>query len=206
MLEFLGLVKRGVDFVAIDKAMERFGWPMGPAYLCDVVGIDTGVHAGKVMAADVVNLSWAETVQGQSLRVEIKDGNVFVDGAYIALTYESAVELYSTPGALGTLAKESKTAKDRVTYRIHAGDFEGASRAWSRQVALEGQADPDTLFDMGNANARAGRLERRLGGATGCRWRRRKDHAGIHLGLARRGRPPLHAARHARRFARACSR
>ncbi|MEM6514227.1 MAG: fatty acid oxidation complex subunit alpha FadB [Pseudomonadota bacterium] len=48
---FLGLVKRGVDFVAIDRAMERFGWPMGPAYLCDVVGIDTGVHAGKVMAA-----------------------------------------------------------------------------------------------------------------------------------------------------------
>ncbi len=48
---FLGLVKRGVDFVAIDKAMERFGWPMGPAYLSDVVGIDTGVHAGKVMAA-----------------------------------------------------------------------------------------------------------------------------------------------------------
>ena len=47
---FMGLVKRGVDFVAIDKAMERFGWPMGPAYLCDVVGIDTGVHAGAVMA------------------------------------------------------------------------------------------------------------------------------------------------------------
>ncbi|MGB5412467.1 MAG: fatty acid oxidation complex subunit alpha FadB [Woeseiaceae bacterium] len=47
---FMGLVKRGVDFTAIDKAMERFGWPMGPAYLCDVVGIDTGVHAGAVMA------------------------------------------------------------------------------------------------------------------------------------------------------------
>jgi 3-hydroxyacyl-CoA dehydrogenase/enoyl-CoA hydratase/3-hydroxybutyryl-CoA epimerase/enoyl-CoA isomerase len=47
---FMGLVKRGVDFTAIDKAMERFGFPMGPAYLSDVVGIDTGVHAGKVMA------------------------------------------------------------------------------------------------------------------------------------------------------------
>ena len=47
---FMGLVKRGVDFVAIDRAMERFGWPMGPAYLADVVGIDTGVHAGGVMA------------------------------------------------------------------------------------------------------------------------------------------------------------
>jgi hypothetical protein len=30
--------------------MEKFGWPMGPAYLLDVVGIDTGVHAAKVMA------------------------------------------------------------------------------------------------------------------------------------------------------------
>ena len=47
---FMGLVKRGVDFTLIDRAMERFGWPMGPAYLCDVVGIDTGVHAGAVMA------------------------------------------------------------------------------------------------------------------------------------------------------------
>jgi len=47
---FMGLVRRGVDFTLIDKVMERFGWPMGPAYLCDVVGIDTGVHAGAVMA------------------------------------------------------------------------------------------------------------------------------------------------------------
>jgi 3-hydroxyacyl-CoA dehydrogenase/enoyl-CoA hydratase/3-hydroxybutyryl-CoA epimerase/enoyl-CoA isomerase len=47
---FMGLVRRGVDFATIDRAMERFGWPMGPAYLADVVGIDTGVHAGGVMA------------------------------------------------------------------------------------------------------------------------------------------------------------
>jgi 3-hydroxyacyl-CoA dehydrogenase/enoyl-CoA hydratase/3-hydroxybutyryl-CoA epimerase/enoyl-CoA isomerase len=47
---FMGLVHRGVDFAKIDKLMERFGWPMGPAYLADVVGIDTGVHAGAVMA------------------------------------------------------------------------------------------------------------------------------------------------------------
>jgi 3-hydroxyacyl-CoA dehydrogenase/enoyl-CoA hydratase/3-hydroxybutyryl-CoA epimerase/enoyl-CoA isomerase len=30
--------------------MENFGWPMGPAYLLDVVGIDTGVHAAGVLA------------------------------------------------------------------------------------------------------------------------------------------------------------
>lgn len=44
------LVKEGADFVSIDKTMEKFGWPMGPAYLLDIVGMDTGVHAAKVMA------------------------------------------------------------------------------------------------------------------------------------------------------------
>jgi 3-hydroxyacyl-CoA dehydrogenase/enoyl-CoA hydratase/3-hydroxybutyryl-CoA epimerase/enoyl-CoA isomerase len=40
----------GVDFQRIDKVMEKFGWPMGPAYLLDVVGIDTGFHASSIMA------------------------------------------------------------------------------------------------------------------------------------------------------------
>lgn len=44
------LLRDGADFVAVDKVMERFGWPMGPAYLLDVVGIDTAVHAANVMA------------------------------------------------------------------------------------------------------------------------------------------------------------
>jgi 3-hydroxyacyl-CoA dehydrogenase/enoyl-CoA hydratase/3-hydroxybutyryl-CoA epimerase/enoyl-CoA isomerase len=47
---FTQLVKQGADFQAIDKVMEKWGWPMGPAYLSDVVGIDTCVHAGAVMA------------------------------------------------------------------------------------------------------------------------------------------------------------
>lgn len=29
---------------------KQFGWPMGPAYLLDVVGLDTGHHAQAVMA------------------------------------------------------------------------------------------------------------------------------------------------------------
>ena len=47
---FIRLVRDGVDFKRIDKVMEKFGWPMGPAYLLDVVGLDTGVHGGKIMA------------------------------------------------------------------------------------------------------------------------------------------------------------
>ncbi len=47
---FCALVRDGADFQKVDKVMERFGWPMGPAYLLDVVGMDTGKHAGEVMA------------------------------------------------------------------------------------------------------------------------------------------------------------
>lgn len=47
---FSKLLGFGVDFVRIDKVMETFGWPMGPAYLSDVVGIDTGHHGRDVMA------------------------------------------------------------------------------------------------------------------------------------------------------------
>jgi 3-hydroxyacyl-CoA dehydrogenase/enoyl-CoA hydratase/3-hydroxybutyryl-CoA epimerase/enoyl-CoA isomerase len=48
---FSKLILDGADFVAVDKVMEKeFGWPMGPAFLLDVVGIDTADHAAGVMA------------------------------------------------------------------------------------------------------------------------------------------------------------
>ena len=46
---WLALLRDGADFVAVDKVMEGFGWPMGPAYLQDVVGIDTSHHVTEVL-------------------------------------------------------------------------------------------------------------------------------------------------------------
>jgi 3-hydroxyacyl-CoA dehydrogenase/enoyl-CoA hydratase/3-hydroxybutyryl-CoA epimerase/enoyl-CoA isomerase len=49
---FSQLVLEGADFAAIDKVMEKeFGWPMGPAFLLDVVGVDTADHCTGVMSA-----------------------------------------------------------------------------------------------------------------------------------------------------------
>ena len=49
---FSQLLLEGGDFVGIDKVMEKqFGWPMGPAFLLDVVGIDTADHCTDVMSA-----------------------------------------------------------------------------------------------------------------------------------------------------------
>jgi uncharacterized surface protein with fasciclin (FAS1) repeats len=44
------------------------------------------VVSGKVMAADVVNLSSAKTVNGQSLTITVKDGKVMVDNAMVIKT------------------------------------------------------------------------------------------------------------------------
>jgi len=43
------LLRDGVSFQQIDRVMEDWGMPMGPAYLMDVVGLDTIVHCYSVM-------------------------------------------------------------------------------------------------------------------------------------------------------------
>ncbi len=48
---FQALLIDGADFAKVDRVMEKFGWPMGPAYLLDVVGMDTAHHVGDVLAA-----------------------------------------------------------------------------------------------------------------------------------------------------------
>ncbi|APW40275.1 multifunctional fatty acid oxidation complex subunit alpha [Rhodoferax koreense] len=48
---FVQLVADGADFEQVDRAMEVFGWPMGPAYLQDVVGMDVAAHVGDLIAA-----------------------------------------------------------------------------------------------------------------------------------------------------------
>lgn len=49
---FNQLVVEGANFAKVDKVMENvFGWPMGPGYLLDVVGLDTANHCTSVMAA-----------------------------------------------------------------------------------------------------------------------------------------------------------
>jgi 3-hydroxyacyl-CoA dehydrogenase/enoyl-CoA hydratase/3-hydroxybutyryl-CoA epimerase/enoyl-CoA isomerase len=48
---FAMLIRDGADFARVDEVMEAFGWPMGPAYLQDVVGMDTSSHVFETLAA-----------------------------------------------------------------------------------------------------------------------------------------------------------
>jgi len=51
VIAFLQLLAEGADFAQVDRVMEDFGWPMGPAHLQDVIGMDTGAHVWQVISA-----------------------------------------------------------------------------------------------------------------------------------------------------------
>ena len=53
------------------------------------------VVPGKVMSADVVKLDTADTVQGQSVDINVKNGKVFVEGALV-----SAVDIETSNGVI----------------------------------------------------------------------------------------------------------
>ena len=66
LLGFLRAVDAGADFLEIDRVMESFGWPMGPAYLSDVVGMDTLAHVVEVIStgfADRMKVTFPDAVQ-----------------------------------------------------------------------------------------------------------------------------------------------
>jgi 3-hydroxyacyl-CoA dehydrogenase/enoyl-CoA hydratase/3-hydroxybutyryl-CoA epimerase/enoyl-CoA isomerase len=66
MQAFGRLLADGADHEQIDTAMEAFGWPMGPAYLNDVVGMDTGVHVAEIICAgfpERLRRTWKDPLQ-----------------------------------------------------------------------------------------------------------------------------------------------
>ena len=51
LLGFFFALCDGADFREVDRVMEQFGWPMGPAYLQDVIGMDTMLRVVEVITA-----------------------------------------------------------------------------------------------------------------------------------------------------------
>ncbi len=81
---FSHLLRDGADFQAVDKVMERWGWPMGPAYLMDVIGIDTGVHCEEVLAEGfpdrmVADYKTASAIMYDADRLGQKNGKGFYE-------------------------------------------------------------------------------------------------------------------------------
>ena len=77
-------------FAPTDAAFEKVPTGTLNALLADKAALANvltyHVVAGNVMAADVVKLTSAVTVQGQAVSIEVKDGKVYLDGAQVVAT------------------------------------------------------------------------------------------------------------------------
>ncbi|MFK7930603.1 MAG: tetratricopeptide repeat protein, partial [Myxococcota bacterium] len=82
------------------------------------------------------------------------------DAAYQQGQYEKAVRILTE---LSYDQPDNPDLFDRLgAARYLTNDYEGAARAWGRESQLKGNADSETLFDLGNAQAKSGRFERAL--------------------------------------------
>jgi 3-hydroxyacyl-CoA dehydrogenase/enoyl-CoA hydratase/3-hydroxybutyryl-CoA epimerase/3-hydroxyacyl-CoA dehydrogenase/enoyl-CoA hydratase/3-hydroxybutyryl-CoA epimerase/enoyl-CoA isomerase len=80
LTEAVLLLQEGADMDAIDKAATKFGMPMGPILLYDVVGNDTSFFAGNVIAAAYPDRAVALPILGemvQAKRLGQKSGSGF---------------------------------------------------------------------------------------------------------------------------------
>ena len=106
------------------------------------------VVPGKVMAKDVVNLNFAKTVQGQSVRIAQRDGSVFIDGARVV-----SADIPASNGVIHVIDKVILPRKDIVDTAVAAGSFKTlvtAVKAAELVETLKGKG-PFTVFAPSDA-------------------------------------------------------
>jgi len=110
------LLDQGVPIDALDRALVRFGFPVGPVTLMDEVGLDVGAKAGKVMAdAFPDRLSPAKSFQavvaaGRYGRKSKKGFYLYDENGKKGSVDESVYALY-LPGSVPLPSKPSPKAE-----------------------------------------------------------------------------------------------
>ncbi|TGG95708.1 fatty acid oxidation complex subunit alpha FadB [Natronospirillum operosum] len=163
---FAMLVRDGVDFQKVDKVMEKFGWPMGPAYLLDVVGIDTGVHAQSVMAEgfpdrmqqdfhSAMHLMYEKERYGQKNSKGFYRYELDKKGKPKKLVDEEAIELVNSVSA----APQEMDADDIINRMMIPMCIEVARCLEEDIVASPADADMGLIYGLGFPPFRGGILK-----------------------------------------------
>ena len=114
------LLDQGVPIELIDRAMTRFGFPVGPVTLLDEVGLDVAVKAGGVMYAafgERFKPSHAAQAMVSDGRLGRKNGRGFFlyEGGKKGAVDESA---YSVLGVKPTASADELTVRNRLVYLL----------------------------------------------------------------------------------------
>ena len=163
---FVHLIEDGVDFQRIDKVMEKFGWPMGPAYLLDVVGIDTGVHALKIMAEafpdrmayankTILEVMYENKRYGQKNSLGFYEYEVDKKGKPVKKVNPAVYELIKP-----TVKKEIEVTDEDIVMRMMIPMITEASRCLEDKIVNSPvEVDMGLLLGLGFPPFRAGALK-----------------------------------------------
>ncbi|MDO3385706.1 fatty acid oxidation complex subunit alpha FadB [Gilvimarinus sp. SDUM040013] len=160
---FAQLVRDGVDYQRIDKVMEGWGWPMGPAYLLDVVGLDTAIHAEAVMAdgfPDRLSRDYTSAAQtlfekgmyGQKTQAGFYRYATDAKGRPVKEVNDSALDLLGAPD-------NSDITDDDIVMRMMIPMVNELARCLDEEVvATAAEADMAMLYGTGFPPHRGGVL------------------------------------------------
>jgi len=161
---FSQLLLEGADFAAVDKVMEKqFGWPMGPAYLLDVVGIDTADHCTGVMSAgfptrmkkidnDPVSVLYANERFGQKNGVGFYDHGKDKRGRPTKVAAEKAYELFA-----GVTAEKADFESEEIIARLMIPMVNEVVRCLEEGVVdTAAEADMGLIYGLGFPPFRGG--------------------------------------------------
>jgi 3-hydroxyacyl-CoA dehydrogenase/enoyl-CoA hydratase/3-hydroxybutyryl-CoA epimerase/enoyl-CoA isomerase len=165
LIAFLRLVHDGAGFQEIDKAMETFGWPMGPAYLIDVIGMDISHHVVEIISAGFAPRM--DVPFETAIEILLRDGRLGQKNGHGFYKYES--DSKGRPRkeidpdterllAAGQPNGKTRIGEDEITARMMLPLILEAARCVEDGIAASpGQVDMCLILGLG--------LPRYLGGA-----------------------------------------
>lgn len=151
MNEALNLVNEGASLEDVDRASKKFGMPMGPITLYDVVGLDTALYAGRTMQQafpDRVTDTPALSALVQAGRLGQKNGLGFFSyqNKKQRAAPDPAVALLLAPHRSG----EKKFSTDELIYRLFLPMLLEATRVLEDRIVRDPRdVDLGLIFGLG---------------------------------------------------------
>jgi 3-hydroxyacyl-CoA dehydrogenase/enoyl-CoA hydratase/3-hydroxybutyryl-CoA epimerase/enoyl-CoA isomerase len=149
MNEGLKLLEDGVSMEAVDRAATRFGMPMGPMALTDLVGLQTACFAGKLLAHAYSDRAATSPILEEMLKASPGDGKSVLkfyttDGKRSRPQPNPAVEAIIARYKSG----EKSMAEDEIVDRLFLPMLLEATRVLEEKIVRE-PADVDMGLILG---------------------------------------------------------
>lgn len=150
MNEALELLAEGVTIEAIDKAAVKFGMPLGPIALFDMVGIDTSMYAGRVMWEAYPDRIVASPI----LPALVKAGRLGQKSGAGFFKYNAKGKAESDPAALAIIERYQRSKQEHspevITARLFLPMLLEATRALDDQIVRDPRdIDLGLIFGLG---------------------------------------------------------